>query len=259
MNEMDLLREGERIDDLQRNGYRIIQHPDSFCFGMDAVLLSSYAAAGSGERVLDLGTGTGIIPILMRAKTKCRDFTGLEINPESAGRAERSIRLNHLEDSIRILQGDLREVRSLFSPGSFDVVTSNPPYMVAGHGLTGKAGKGPERHELLCTLEDVVSAAARVLREQGRFYLVHRPFRLAEVIVTLSRYRLEPKRMRLVCPMAGKEPNLMLIEARKGANPRMTVEPPLFVYERPGVYTGELLDIYRDETQNPENGSDFPG
>lgn len=255
MNEKDLLREGERVDELQRDGYRIIQHPDSFCFGMDAVLLSSYAEAKRGERALDLGTGTGIIPILMRAKTKCRDFTGLEIDETSARRAMRSVQLNGLEDSIRIIPGDLREVSSLFSPGSFDVVTSNPPYMVAGHGKTGKSGKGPERHELLCTLEDVVGGAARMLREQGRFYLIHRPFRLAEVMVSLSRHRLEPKRMRLVYPMADREPNLVLLEARKGANPRLTVEPPLIVYEQPGVYTRELLRIYREDPEETAGGA----
>ena len=235
----------ERIDDLQRNNYKIIQDPERFCFGMDAVLLSGFAKAKEGDRVIDLGTGTGIIPILMEAKTKASDFTGLEIQPESADMAQRSVELNHLESKIRIVTGDIKEASSLFGAATFDVVTSNPPYMTEHHGITNeKSPKAIARHELLCTLEDVISQAARLLRPGGSFYMVHRPFRLVDIMVLMREYHLEPKRMKLVYPYIDKEPNMVLIEGLRGGRPRLTVEKPLIVYKEPGVYTDEMYDIY---------------
>jgi tRNA1Val (adenine37-N6)-methyltransferase len=239
------LKEGERLDDLQRNGYRIIQNGKLFCFGMDAVLLSGFAQVKDGKRALDLGTGTGIIPILLAAKTRGEHFTGLEISATSADMARRSVALNGLEQRIEIVQGDIKEAGELFAPASFDTVTSNPPYMIGQHGLVNPdIEKAAARHEILCTLEDVVRAAATLLCSGGHFYMVHRPFRLAEIICTLSRYGLEPKRMQLVYPYVDKEPNMVLIEAVRGGRPRMTVEKPLIVYERPGVYTEEITGIY---------------
>lgn len=239
------LKEGERLDDLQRNGYQIIQNGRLFCFGMDAVLLSGFAQVKEGERVLDLGTGTGIIPILLAGKTRGEHFTGLEISPVSADMARRSVALNDLEQRITIMQGDIKNAGELFAPASFDTVTSNPPYMIGQHGLVNPdIEKAAARHEILCTLEDVVRAAAKLVKPGGRFYMVHRPFRLAEIIRTLSEYRLEPKRMRLVYPYVDKEPNMVLIEAVRGGRPRMSVEKPLIVYERPGVYTPEIIEVY---------------
>jgi len=239
------LRPGERLDDLQRNHYRIIQNREKFCFGMDAVLLSGFARIRPGERVLDLGTGTGIIPILLAAKTKASHLTGLEIQPESADMAMRSVRLNGLEERIDIVQGDIREASELFGKGTFDAVTCNPPYMIAQHGLTGASEpKAIARHELLCTFEDVARETAKILVPGGKLYLVHRPFRLAEIIERLIAYRLEPKRMRLVYPFVDKEPNMVLLEASKGGNSRMSVEPPLIVYQEPGKYTREIYDTY---------------
>ena len=181
------LKEGERLDELHRNGYRIIQNSRKFCFGMDAVLLSGFARVKPGERALDLGTGTGIIPILLRGKTEGRDFTGLEIQEESADMARRSVAYNHLEESVSIVTGDIKEAAALFGAASFDVVTCNPPYMTGNHGLVNpEQPKAVARHEILCTLEDVVGQTARVLRPGGRFYLVHRPFRLAEILTLLE-------------------------------------------------------------------------
>lgn len=240
-----ILKENERIDDLQRNHYKIIQDPERFCFGMDAVLLSGFANAKEGDKVLDLGTGTGIIPILMEAKTSAEHFVGLEIQEDSADMARRSVRLNHLEEKIEIITGDIREAVSLFGAASFDVVTSNPPYMTENHGLTNPAApKAIARHELLCTLEDVISRAAKLLRPGGNFYLVHRPFRLVDIMVLLREHRLEPKRMKMVYPFIDKEPNMVLIQASRGGKPRMSVEKPLIVYREPGVYTQEIYDIY---------------
>ena len=237
--------ERERIDDLGINGYQIIQKEQGFCFGMDAVLLSDFAQVKNGGRVLDLGTGTGILPILMEAKTKAVHLTGLEIQPEMAKMAARSVKLNHLEDKIEIVEGDIKEASAIFSHDSFDTITSNPPYMIGQHGLRNPdMPKAIARHEVLCNLEDVVSQASKVLKERGRFYMVHRPFRLAEIMNVLTKYRLEPKRMQLVYPYIDREPNMVLIEALKGGNSRVTVEPPLIVYKEPGVYTENILKIY---------------
>lgn len=241
----EILKENERLDTLQRNGYRIIQNPEKFCFGMDAVLLSGFAKAKAGDKVLDLGTGTGIIPILMEAKTEAAHLTGLEIQEESADMARRSVSLNGLTEKIEIVTGDIKEAGEIFAPASFDVITSNPPYMIGEHGLQNPdAPKAIARHEVLCTLQDVVSQTARLLKPGGHFFLVHRPFRLAEIVTTLSQYKLEPKRMQLVYPFVDKEPNMVLLEAVRGGRPRMTVEKPLIVYKEPGVYMPEIYDIY---------------
>jgi tRNA1Val (adenine37-N6)-methyltransferase len=196
------LKEQERIDDLQRNGYQIIQHPDKFCFGMDAVLLSGFCRIKEGDMVLDLGTGTGIIPILLEAKTKAKHITGLEIQEESADMATRSVLLNQLEDKITIQAGDIKEAGLIFQAASFDAITCNPPYMIGNHGLKNPdAPKAIARHEILCTLEDVISQAAYLLKPGGNFFLVHRPFRLVEIFATLTKYKLEPKRMQMVHPL----------------------------------------------------------
>ena len=206
--------EDERIDDLQRNGYRIIQKKKGFCFGMDAVLLSGFAQVKEGEVAVDLGTGTGIIPILLEAKTKGKHFTGLEIQEEVAEMAGRSVRLNQLENRVDIVRGDIKEASRLFGKASFDVVTSNPPYMNDNHGLKNpELPKAIARHEVFCALDDVCREASLLLKSGGRFYMVHRPHRLAEIITALKTYKLEPKRMKLVHPFVDKEANMVLIEA----------------------------------------------
>ena len=242
---MSNLLPGERIDELQRNGYRIIQNPERFCFGMDAVLLSGFARAKKQERCLDLGCGNGIIPILMEAKTEGKHFTGLEIQPESADMARRSVALNGLQDRIDIVEGDIKDASKIFGAPSFHVVTTNPPYMTAQHGLTNLyEAKTIARHEVLCNLEDIIRESARLLMPGGRFYMVHRPFRLAEIISLMVQYRMEPKRMRLVYPYVDREPNMVLIEGLRGGKSRMTVEKPLIVYKEPGKYTDEIYDVY---------------
>lgn len=242
---MSNLLPGERIDELQRNGYRIIQNPERFCFGMDAVLLSGFARAKKQERCLDLGCGNGIIPILMEAKTEGKHFTGLEIQPESADMARRSVALNGLQDRIDIVEGDIKDASKIFGASSFHVVTTNPPYMTAQHGLTNLyEAKTIARHEVLCNLEDIIRESARLLMPGGRFYMVHRPFRLAEIISLMVQYRMEPKRMRLVYPYVDREPNMVLIEGLRGGKSRMTVEKPLIVYKEPRKYTDEIYDVY---------------
>ena len=308
MTENEYLRPGERIDDLQRGGstpgqinsrlqtfdadcgeknapqpcgLRIIQDPARFCFGMDAVLLSAYVQMKKARRGLDLGTGNGIIPILLSDRTDCEHLTGLEIQPASADLAKRSVALNGLQDRISIVQGDIREADRIFAAASFDFITSNPPYRTAGSGkVSGKGnrkagtqdgGKSADqksarqdisastdplqgldpraiaRHELLCTFDDVARVAAKLLRPGGHFYLVHRPLRLPELITTLCRRGLEPKRMRLVYPHADQAPNMVLLDCVRGGGPELRVEPPLIVYEKDGTYTPELLQIYYGE------------
>ena len=237
--------EDERIDDLQRNGYRIIQKKKGFCFGMDAVLLSGFAQVKEGEVAVDLGTGTGIIPILLEAKTKGKHFTGLEIQEEVAEMAGRSVRLNQLENRVDIVRGDIKEASRLFGKASFDVVTSNPPYMNDNHGLKNpELPKAIARQEVFCTLDDVCREASLLLKSGGRFYMVHRPHRLAEIITALKTYKLEPKRMKLVHPFVDKEANMVLIEAVRGGRSMMKVEAPIIVYREPGVYTQEIYDVY---------------
>ena len=245
MNKRELVREGERLDDLQIKGYEIIQSPGRFCFGMDAVLHSSYANVKTTERALDLGTGTGILPILLEAKNEGLHYTGLEIQEESADMARRSVRYNGLEEKIDIITGDIREASGIFGPASFQVVTVNPPYMIGEHGLKNEnEALYIARHEALCTLEDVLKESARLLPPRGRFYMVHRPFRLPEILSKMTAYRIEPKRMRMVYPRVDREPNMVLIEGLRGGNPRMQAEPPLIVYEKDGSYTDELRRIY---------------
>lgn len=241
----ELVHEHERLDELHRNGYYIIQDPQRFCFGMDAVLLSGFAKVKKGERVLDLGTGTGIIPILLEAKTEAREFAALEIQEESADMARRSVRYNHLEDKIKIVTGDIKDASKIFGASSFDTITTNPPYMIGEHGLSSASkAKAIARHEVLCTIDDILRESAKILPPGGRFYMVHRPFRLAEIFSKMVEYKIEPKRMQLVYPYVDKEPNMVMIEGMRDGKSRLTVEKPLIVYKETGVYTDEIYDIY---------------
>lgn len=245
INPLEGLLENERIDDLQRNGLKIIQKTDGFCFGMDAVLLSGFTHVKRGEKVLDMGTGTGIIPLLLSAKTQGEHFTALEIQKEIAEMAARSVAMNHLEDKIEIVNGDIKEASRIFGGASFDVVTTNPPYMNDAHGLKNPTEvKAISRHEVLCTLDDVVREGAKVLKSGGRMYMVHRPHRLIEIITAMKQYKLEPKRMCMVHPFKDKEANMVLIEAVKGGGSWLKMEAPIIVYKEPGVYTDEIYSIY---------------
>ncbi len=245
MTQSNLVQKHERLDELHRNGYYIIQDPGRFCFGMDAVLLSGFARVKKGERALDLGTGTGIIPILLEAKTEGLHFTGLEIQSESADMADRSVRYNRLEEKVDIITGDIKDASTIFGASSFDVITTNPPYMIGQHGIKNpEDAKAIARHEILCDLDDILRESARILCPNGRFYMVHRPFRLAEIFSKMVEYHIEPKRMQLVYPFVDKEPNMVLIEGLRGGKSRLQVDKPLIVYKTQGVYTDEIYDIY---------------
>lgn len=240
----EILKPGERLDDLQRKGYQIIQNPEKFCFGIDAVLLSEFAKVKSGENVVDFGTGTGILPILLEAKTKGSQFIGLEIQDESADMARRSVSYNGLEDKIEIVTGDIKDALSIFGASSFHVVTCNPPYMANQQGIINpKDAKAIARHEILCNLEDVISQGSKVLKQRGRMYLIHRPNRIVDIMNLMRKYHIEPKRMRFVHPYIDKKPTMVMIEGLKGGNPELIVEPPLIMYQAPGIYHQEIAKL----------------
>ena len=238
---------GDFQTDTLLSGYKIIQDRKGFMFGIDAVLLSNFAFSSIKMRDsgVDLGTGNGIIPLLL--VDKVAHITGLEIQQKSAALAQKSVELNNLNEKIQVMNGDIKNVQTLFAKHAYDFVTSNPPYMISEHGKENPADeKAIARHEVLCKLEDVISAAEYLLKPHGKFFMIHRPFRLAEIFNCLQKYKLEPKRMCLVSPFAASEPNLVLIEARKNAQSRLKIEPEIIVYEKPGVYTERVKTIYKE-------------
>lgn len=254
---MVIIKEKERIDDLQLHGLRIIQNTEKFCFGVDAVLLSDFADIRRNDRVLDIGTGTGIIPVLLAGKTKAGKITGLEIQEEMAEMAGRSVILNNLTDRLEIIHGDIKTYSKYFSKSSFEVVVSNPPYTNKGCGLVNPHdSKAISRHEILCSLEDVVGSAAALLVPGGQLAMVHRPERLADIICSMRNNGIEPKYLRFVHPKPGKKPNMLLIKGNRGGNPELKVIEPLYVYNSDGTYSEEINKIYgrEEETQIERNG-----
>lgn len=239
------IKDGERIDDLQLKGLRIIQNPNGFCFGIDAVLLSNFAKVKKNEKVVDLGTGTGVIPILLSGKTKASKLYGVEVQSEVADMARRSIALNALEEKIEIIEDNLKNTIMHLGKGKIDVVVTNPPYFSSGDAIVNPTSyKAISRHELLCNLEDVVSVGAGLLKHGGTMFMVHRPHRLVDILCSLRKHRLEPKEIRFVHPKRSKKPNIVLIKAVKFGNPELKFMDPLVVYEDDGSYTSEIYDIY---------------
>lgn len=240
------LKENERIDDLELNGLKIIQNKNGFCFGMDSVLLSDFAKEiKKNSTILDMGTGTGILGILLSAKTQDTKITGVEIQPEVAQMAQRSIQLNHLEERIDIICKDIKELKKVYETRSFDAIITNPPYKKKGTGGMNKnEAKLISRHEVAANLEDFISIASYLLKDQGSIYMVHRPERLVDIMTNLRKYKLEPKAIKFVHPNQEKEPNLILVKATKNARPFLKVENPIYIYDLQGNYTKEILEIY---------------
>lgn len=243
------IMENERVDDLQCKGLKIIQNAEGFCFGVDAVLLANFAEVKRNQRVIDLGTGTGIIPILIAGKTEAREVIGIEIQESVANMSSRSIILNNIEDRVKILNEDLKDCIAIFGKESFDIVTTNPPYKHCGSGLVNPEDtKAISRHEVKCTLEDVVSVSSALLKNGGKFFMVHRPERIVDIIYLMREYKLEPKTIRFVHPYPGKKPNLLLIEGLKYGRPFLKFMDPLYIHDDKGNYTEEINNIYgRDE------------
>lgn len=246
-----LLKENERVDDLGRRGYKIIQNSTKFCFGVDAALLAWFAEVRPGEKILDLGTGTGIVPILMDARNNTGDYTGLEIQEEMVEMANRSVELNEISDHVRMVQGDIKKASETFGKAMFHVVTSNPPYMAVGNGLTNPdLSKALARHEIMCTLEDVVREAAAVLVPGGRFYMVHRPSRLPEILHWMNTYKLAPSKLVTVHPFVDREATMILISGTKNGHDILHIGEPVIIYESENNYTAQIKKIYDDDYRN---------
>lgn len=239
-----MIKEGESLDDLQ-NGYYIIQKNDGFKFGVDAVLLADFAKEAKSKNTLDLCTGTGIVPLLLARKTNTENICGLEIQHDIADMAKRSVEYNKLTDRVHITEGDLKDAENIYGRGTFDKITVNPPYMKSGAGLINDADtKTISRHEVMCSLDDVIQVSSKLLISKSRFFMVHRPARMADIICTMRKYNLEPKRIRFVHPTAGKAANLILIEGMKDGGGELKMMPPLYVHKDDGTYTEEIDRIY---------------
>jgi tRNA1Val (adenine37-N6)-methyltransferase len=243
----NMLFENERLDDLQINNLKIIQNPNFFCFGIDAVLLSDFAKIKKNSIVLDLGTGTGIIPILLSAKYNAKKIIGLEIQKKCYDMAKRSINYNNLNHLIDIVEGDIKNSPTIFKSIKFDTVVSNPPYIANNSGLTNTLQeKSIARHEILCTLEDVISSSSSLLKHSGSFYMIHKPSRLTDIITLMAKYKVQPKIIRLISPYASKEPTMLMVQGIKGANPGLRILPNLIVYNADGSLSLEITEIYKN-------------
>lgn len=240
------IKEKERIDDLQLKGLKIIQNTDGFCFGIDAVLLANFAKVKNKAKVVDLGTGTGIIPLIIYGKSNAEKIYGVEIQEEVFEMASRSVLMNDIKDKVEIINADLKNIKSVLPINTFDVVTSNPPYMHNDGVKNPNDKKMISRHEVKCNLEDVIKAASILLKERGKFFMIHRPTRLIDIVSLGRKYRLEPKLMRFVHPKENKAPNLLLVEFTKGGRPDLKIMDPLYVYGKDGKYTEEIIEIYSE-------------
>lgn len=245
---MELL-ENERIDDLQYKGLKLIQNKDGFCFGVDSVLLSDFAKTmKKNSTVVDIGTGTGIIGLLLCKKTNLKKIYGVEIQEEVAEMAKRSILLNNLQDKFEVINSDINNIFEFLEPNSIDCVVTNPPYKKVDTGVKNEDEKQMiSRHEVKCTLEDVIEKGAKLLKDRGEFYMVHRAERMADIMCTLRKYRLEPKNVRFVHPKQNEKPNLILVKAIKYANEFLKIDKPLVIYGENGDYTDEINEIYGRE------------
>lgn len=247
---MVMIKDYERVDDLELNGLKIIQNPEWFCFGVDAVLLTSFAYIKRKDRVVDLGTGTGIIPLLAYGKYTPSTIVGVEIQPLVAEMANRSIAMNELTDIIKIHQGDIKKAPSEIGSNIFDVALSNPPYKKANTGIINETDtKAISRHELMIKLDELVFSASKLLKDGGRFYMIHRPERLKDIILSLDKHKFAPKRMKFVHSKVKDKPSMFLIEAVKGGGDFLKIEEPIYIYNNDGSYTSEILAMYGKEQQ----------
>ena len=241
------LKDTERVDDLQLKGLKVIQDKNGFCFGIDAVLLANFAKVKRNANVVDLGTGTGIIPVLIAGKSNAKKIVGVEIQDEVWEMANRTVQMNDLQDRVQIVKGDIKTIDKDLEVHGFHVATSNPPYMHMNGIQNPNDKKAISRHEVLCNLEDVIRAASRLVMPRGKFFMIHRPIRLVDIVTLGRKYNLEPKVMQFVHPKAGKAPNLLLVEFTKDGRPELKILDPLYVYDEDGNYTKEIQQIYANE------------
>ena len=240
------LKENERIDDLEFKGYKIIQNEKGFCFGIDAVLLSDFAKdIKKGSKVIDLGTGTGILPILLSGKTELEKIIGVEIQEEVADMARRSVKLNLLENKIQIINENILNLEEIYGNEKFDVIVTNPPYKKQNTGIKNENEKKLiSRHEVTANLEDFIRVSKNILKDKGLFFMVHRPERLVEIVSLMRKYKIEPKQIKFVAPNINKAPNLVLIKGIKNAQEFLKFDKVLYVYNEDGSYTKDILKIY---------------
>ena len=247
-----ILKENERIDDLEYKGLKIIQNSKGFCFGLDSVLLSNFANnIKNNSDVIDLGTGTAIIPILLSEKSRAKNIVGVEIQSEVAKMAQRSVKLNNLENKIKIINDNILNLKNIYQRNSFDVIVTNPPYKKINTGIINSEDKKIiSRHEIMASLEDFIDISAYLLKDFGEFYMVHRPERLVDIFHNLRLKKLEPKNIRFVFSNEKSEPKLVLIKAVKNGKPFLKVEKNLYIYDINGNYTNEIMEIYEKENNN---------
>jgi len=244
-SKLEYIKEDETIDDLQLKNLKLIQKKDGFKFGIDAVLLSDFACIKNKHRVMDLCTGTGIIPFLIYGKYQPEIIYGLEIQQDMVDMAKRSVNLNSLEEKIFFLSEDLKNIEFLKKLEKFDVVTVNPPYKLNNSGIINPNDKlAIARHEILCDLEDVIASSRVLLKDNGRLFMIHRPERLADIFTLMRKYKIEPKRVKMIHPKIGKAPNIVLVEGQRDGGAYLKWEAPLYVYDENGKYTKEIDSIY---------------
>lgn len=240
------LLHGERVDDLLIGQLKIIQNQSEFCFSLDAILLAHFATVRPGARVVDLGTGTGVIALLLAARG-AGHVAGLEFSQSMAAMATRSVMLNNLQDKVEIVQGDLCKIKEYLPAGHYDVVVSNPPYRIVGGGFISPNDKvAMAKHEVTATLQDVVNAAKYLVKTRGRFAMVHLPERMSEILVAMSQAGLEPKRLQLVHSTMNQKPKMLLVEGIRAGKPGLEVLPPLCVYKADGSYSDEIQKYYKE-------------
>lgn len=250
MKENIELKENERIDDLEYKGLKIIQNKEGFCFGIDSILLSDFAKnIKKGAKVLDLGTGTGIIATLLCGKTELSEIIGIEVQEEVYEMAKRTIQLNHLENKFKLIQDNILNLNNYFEKNSFDVIVTNPPYKKKETGIQNEdTRKLISRHEIKANLEDFIKISKDMLKDKGEFYIVYRPERLVDLLSIMRKYKIEPKRIRFVYSNIHAVSKLVLVQGVKNARPFLKLEPNLYIYDENGNYTDEILNIYHKES-----------
>lgn len=242
---MSLIRIDETLDDLGIKGIHVIQKKEGFRFGVDAVLLANFAKVKNNSSVIDLCTGTGIVPFILAGKTNAKNITGIEIQEEFVEMAERSVEFNKLEERVNFINGDLKNLALLKKLPKVEVLTVNPPYKLQNSGIINLHDKNAiARHEICCTLEDVIIASRILLKDNGRMYMVHRPDRLVDIVTLMRKHKIEPKRIRMVHPSAGKAPNIVLVEGQRDGGAFLKWDDPLYVHTEDGGYTEEIISMY---------------
>lgn len=245
---MNLVKIDETLDDLQLKGIHIIQKKQGFRFGVDAVLLANFAKVKRNGTVVDLCSGTGIIPFIIKGKSQCGLVTGIEIQSEFAEMANRSSQYNKFENEVKFVKGDLKDKELLKNIGRVDVVTVNPPYKLHNSGILNEIDRSTiARHEVCCKLEDVISSARTLLKDNGRLFMVHRPERLVDILSLMRKYKIEPKRIRFVHPKPGKAPNIVLVEGQRDGGAFLKIEDPLYVHLEDNSYSKEIQDMYNSQ------------